>query len=240
MPISETRIERALRSPSDFDELLDRADQANLAERLDEALHGGAPELTSLARQLGALVSHHAGVLPSQDENGSSDSSRSLRLAYQAGLLGFAQLLAAQAADKRAPDRVQDVARSARLSPYMAELRKGDQTNSQLAELMGETEETVSRKLKKLRRYGLTAFRRDGRVTANYLTPLGRLLTDAPNAGTSADETERVQVNESKLINQVLVKRMESAIPIAAHLQDLPILGGNCDVDDRARYAHGR
>lgn len=238
MPISETRIERALRSPSDFDELLDRADQANLAERVEEALHGGAPELSGLSRQLGALVSRHAKALPKPD--GTDDANQLLRLAYQAGLLGFAQLLAAQAAAKRAPDRVQDIARSAPLAPYMAKLSKGELTNSQLAEVTGETDETVSRKLKKLRRYGLTAFRRDGRVTANYLTPLGRLLVSDTTTVAPATGVESVQADESRLIKKVLVKQMESVVRMPTHLHDLAILGDDCDSDHCPRYAYGR
>lgn len=239
MPIPEPRIERALRSPGDFDELLDGADQANLADRLEEALHGGASELTGLARQLGVLAATQAAVLHKAKNGEELESELSLHLAYQAGVLGFAQLMAAQAATKRAPDRVQDVARSTPLAPYIAELQCGEQTNSRLAELTGETEETVSRKLKKLRRHGITAFRRDGRLTTNYLTPLGRALAGVTSTGVLESGHDQAQIVESKLLKQLLVKEMEARVQPDAHLRGLAILGADSEPYE-PRRAHGR
>ncbi|MEN5070999.1 winged helix-turn-helix domain-containing protein [Stenotrophomonas sp. TWI1183] len=163
-----------------------------------------------------------------------------LHLAYQAGVVGFAQLVAAQAASKRAPDRVQDIARSTPLAPYIAELQRGGQTNSRLAELTGETEETVSRKLKKLRRHGISAFRRDGRVTTNYLTPLGRALADISSEPALQEAGQQSQAAESKLIKQVLVKQMEARVQPDPHLRDLAILGADAENSDAPRCAYGR
>lgn len=239
MHISDSRIERALRSPGDFDELFDRADHANLADRLEEALHGGALELKELARHLGVLAATRATALHKANNGKGLESDLSSDLAYQAGVLGFAQLMAAQAATKRAPDRVQDVARSIPLAPYVAELQCGERTNSRLAELTGETEETVSRKLKKLRRHGITAFRRDGRLTTNYLTPLGRALAGLTGNSTVEDDHGKSQIVESKLLKQVLVRELEARVQPDPHLRDLAILGADSEAYE-PRRAHGR
>lgn len=239
MPAPHSRIEEALSSPRDFDGLFDSSDLANLAERLEEALQGGAAELNNLARKLSLLSTTQAGVLQLSGEV-VARREVPLRLAYQAGVVGFAQLVAAQAAVKRAPDRVQDIARSTPLAPYIAELHKGGQTNSRLAELTGETEETVSRKLKRLRRHGISAFRRDGRITTNYLTPLGRALADISSEPSPQEAAQQSEAAESRLIKQVLVRQMEARVQPDPHLRDLAILGADAENSDAPRCAYGR
>lgn len=240
MSTPTSRIEDALSHPRAFGSLLSAADQAGLAERVEEALQGGRLELRALAEQLEALLLSQAARLPSEvTDQLTLDQPTDMRLAYEAGLLGFAQLLTAQAAGRRAPDKVQDLVRSAPLLPYLIELSKGERSNSQLVDAIGEAPETVSRKLKRLRSHGVACYRRDGRIAANYLTPLGKALAGASYSDAAVlDSPDKVDVSEeSALTRHVLLMQLKA--PLAEHLREQPVLGvaSASNEDEKIAYA---
>jgi DNA-binding transcriptional ArsR family regulator len=95
-------------------------------------------------------------------------------LAFVLGKLSFAQLLTAQAAERRADDCFIDTLHAPKYKPYVIALERADLNGVQLAKITGESEETVSRKLRDLRKLGIVEFRRDGTSAINFLTPVAR------------------------------------------------------------------
>ncbi len=105
---------------------------------------------------------------------GSSTIQNSALEAYHLGQLGFAQLLAAQAADRRPDDDFQDTLFDPAVSNYIKQLLNHNLTNVELVSLTGENASTVSRKLRVLREFGITDFRKAGNRVVNFLTPAAR------------------------------------------------------------------
>jgi DNA-binding transcriptional ArsR family regulator len=127
-----------------------------------------------------------------------SAASLSTKAAHLLGQLGFAQLLAAQAASRRAGDDFFDTISSTRFRPYVELLLEGEMRNTDIAQRLEVEEETVSRALKVLRAEGITDFRRKGREVFNFLTPsasavVGDLL-EQTRARSRADQGENARV----------------------------------------------
>ncbi len=244
MPTSPSRLEEALSSPAAFQELLGTNDHVGLAERIDDALHGSRQELRELALQLDALVAAYSRRLPQgvADQLGQQAPTEA-RLAYEAGLLGFAQLFSAHAVGRRAPERVQSLVLSVPLSPYIRELSKGERSNSELADLLGEAAETVSRKMKKLRLHGIADNRRDGRISTNFLTPLGRAMAGIGYNESSGEEGMKDQAAaESRRTRQMLMDQLlnrQVGTSAAAPRRTQPILDGSSVFSSNVKIAHG-
>jgi DNA-binding transcriptional ArsR family regulator len=147
-----------------------------LAERIEEAI--SAPSrapLEALSIQLAEFFDALLRIAPKETVDAvcgprSADSGNNA--AYLLGQLSFAQLLTAQAYERRADDRFIEILRDHRYQPYIRALYTKECTGTQLAKTTGECEETVSRKLKLLRELGITDFRREGRHLLNFLTPV--------------------------------------------------------------------
>jgi CRP-like cAMP-binding protein len=151
-----------------------------IAERLDEALGDAsrAPldalsmQLTGLFEQLLRIAPESAMLAVRQaPTSGAAESA-----AYTLGQVSFAQLLAAQAAERRVDDDFHLLLQDSRYKVYVEALGRKELTGKELADLSGERVETVSRKLKLLRERGVTDFRREGTCFYNLLTPAARSL----------------------------------------------------------------
>jgi DNA-binding transcriptional ArsR family regulator len=110
--------------------------------------------------------------------------------AYVLGQINFAESLAANAASSRMDEPALQMLREPRYAPYIDALQHGERTNTELAQGLRQTEETVSRNIGRLRREGITDFRKYGRSVYNFLTPVSRQILDAENAKKDEREIE--------------------------------------------------
>jgi DNA-binding transcriptional ArsR family regulator len=165
-----------LRETLEGPEALDDPFFMALAERLEEAV--SAPTYEPLD-ELKSQLSDFVRVLLQRSPGAVRDAIVSRiegdeASAYRLGHVAFAQLFAAQAANRRADDGfVSDLQKDAYAS-YVQALFAEDRTGQALAEITGERAETVSRKLKVLRDMGAVDYRRDGTSFYNFLTPAAR------------------------------------------------------------------
>lgn len=156
---------------------------AELAERAADLLHDKDPaKLSALAFQLGELVlmggrsaSPEAARAARQEAGPDRTPSEE---AYTLGRLAFAHLLTAQAAQRRACSDFEEQLASDSLAPYVLELASRDLTGVELAEILSQRPETISRNLKRLREIGAVDFRKEGTSSINFLTPLARRVSE--------------------------------------------------------------
>lgn len=122
--------------------------------------------------------------LVSRGENGSV-SGADAAILYSLGKVAFAQLLAARIADTRVDERFVERVFDKRYLPILHELAAEPLSVTQLKERTGEALATVSRKLGVLRGLGIVAFRKQGNIVMNLLTPAAKevLATHAHLAG---------------------------------------------------------
>lgn len=135
------------------------SDPSRLAELNDE--------LTRFIDSL--LQSLPAGVLQAVRDGVGSPA---VVAAHELGQLGFAQLLAARSAERRAPSAVQEAFRDPRYLAYIEALFRSEKTGIELAETVEQTAENVSRVLIDLRGLGIADFRKEGVRRINFLTPM--------------------------------------------------------------------
>ncbi|MEJ2794241.1 helix-turn-helix domain-containing protein [Iodobacter sp. LRB] len=148
-----------------------------VAERLDEALTGSSrASIEALNAQLAGLLDHLLSLEPvaAQAILGTQPEHANEQAAYIIGQVSFAQLLAAQAAERRVDDEFHSWMSNCLYKPYIDALASKDLNGKELADICGEVPETVSRKLKQLRELGITEFRREGTSFYNFLTPAAR------------------------------------------------------------------
>lgn len=131
-------------------------------------------------------------------------------LAFSLGQLSFAQMVTAQAAHRRAADCFMDILHMPKYKSYVVALEQADRNGVELSKITGETEETVSRKLRELRKLGIVEFRRDGTSAINFLTPVARAAysPDLAHADSVSDATILEAVNR-------LPKQMRTATNFA-------------------------
>jgi len=92
------------------------------------------------------------------------------RESFALGQLSLAQLLAAQALDRRASDEFNDFLKDKANMAYFKALSEKSQTNKELSVIVAQTEENVSRKLKRFRELGIISSKRMGTAAINSLT----------------------------------------------------------------------
>lgn len=178
------RIQQGLNKVSDLPPTMMLA----VADRLEETIAiSTRSTLEALAKQLADLFNTLLSVAPIATVNavrGSASLNTAENAAYLLGQVSFAQLLAAQAAERRVDDGFSQAINDHRYRPYLHALFKQDCTGTELADETGERVETVSRKLKELRALGISDFRREGTAFCNFLTPAARaVLNDTAEIG---------------------------------------------------------
>jgi CRP-like cAMP-binding protein len=154
-----------------------------IAEKIEDAISAASDrELSALSSDLMTLV--RAAVLhaPKQAVDAALDAARaeaSEKAAHLLGQLGFAQMLAAQAASRRAGDEFFDTISSNRFRPYAELLFETELRNVDIANQLDLKNETVSRSLHVLREQGITDFQKRGRDVFNFLTPAASAVVAA-------------------------------------------------------------
>ncbi|WEK04696.1 MAG: hypothetical protein P0Y65_00095 [Candidatus Devosia phytovorans] len=150
-----------------------------LADRIEAAaavsdvasLHEVNAELTAL---IDKLLPHVPAQVLAVLRDGDMVMEAPLLWAYELGQLGFAQSIAARAADRRAPMQVQHAFENPRYVPYIDALYRSDKTGIELSDAVSQTTENVSRVLIDLRGLGLSDFRQEGTRRINFLTSMAR------------------------------------------------------------------
>lgn len=151
--------------------------EAGLAATVEEALCSHAGDLRSLAQSLVQAV--HARLRSSSDSVQAAatrdpSAPEPVKQAFRLGQLGFAQLLISDAAERRAGAEFVALLSVPKFHRYVEALVKSEMTSSELADAVGESQESASRKLQQLRSLGITDFRRESKNTINFLTPAAR------------------------------------------------------------------
>lgn len=160
-------------SQSSFD--IPASVMSEIAMRLEEALAGSSKaDIASVSSDLAAVVKDAIRHAPQESVDaalGEGQPGNSVKAAHVLGQLGFAQLLAAQAASRRVEDDFAELIAEGTWRPYANALYETELRNVDLAAALNFDEATVSRELRKLRERGVTDFRRRGREVFNFLTP---------------------------------------------------------------------
>jgi hypothetical protein len=154
-----------------------------IAAHLEEAISTASrAPLDALSKQLVDLFDRLLRLAPAEAIHavrGSVSAESAEGAAYLLGQIGFAQLLASQAAEHRADDGFVTLIRDDRsFTKYIDALYGQDSTGVELSKISGECVETVSRKLKRLRELGITDFYREGTRVVNFLTPAARAIVE--------------------------------------------------------------
>lgn len=149
-----------------------------IAEQLEDAICSPRKDsIDQLSKNLAALWERLVKLAPEDAMNGAlKPTLSSERAAFMLGQIGFAQLLASQTTLRRADDSFFEDLRSPAFQSYITALNQGELTGKELALKVGEADETVSRKLRRLRELGISDYRSKGVKRLNFLTPQAKAL----------------------------------------------------------------
>ncbi|HKS15012.1 MAG TPA: helix-turn-helix domain-containing protein [Pseudomonas sp.] len=140
-----------------------------------------------------------------------------LKEVYQIGQLNLAQLLAAQSLDRRVSSEFTEALTDRAHESYLKALLEAPKTNKELSITVGQAEETVSRKLKRLRELGIVYSKKVGTAVINSITAPGKQSLEELGM-LQAFETE--QRNKSRAaVNHAFESIKLSASP---YMQDQP------------------
>ncbi len=149
-----------------------------IASRLEEALAEGSRDaLMSMDRHLSAFLKTYvkrSGKTVADALRHVEHADEDIAAAFALGQISFAQLLAAQAANRRADDAFEALVQEN--SVIVLALLEKDLAGLDLAEATGLRPETISRKIKILRDHGITDFYREGTSVLNFLTPAAKSI----------------------------------------------------------------
>jgi CRP-like cAMP-binding protein len=158
-------IEHLTDVPAGFRQALAYRIEESLAKPEREQLGALAEQLANFYQDL-LQLSPDSAQLAARTPGGASPE----HAAHLLGQVGFAQMLAAQAAHRRIDDDFIAKLRDERLQQYVQAMLQEPRTGVDLAKICNEDEATVSRKLKELRDLGISDFRREGTYIKNSLT----------------------------------------------------------------------
>ena len=162
-----------------------------LGEHMEEAIAASSREPSAvLSDQLSALFVRLVQAAPeraAQAVRGELPDSAE-RAAYLIGQIEYAQMFSAQIANHMVSDTFTQMLCDARYQPLVRALCEREElSNTKLSEIIGETTESVSRKLSLLREEGICYFRKEGTTRINFLTP-------AAMAAYSEQQSERPEL----------------------------------------------
>jgi len=152
-----------------------------LSERMERALTGNSRQpLITLSGKLDEAFDHIYKRAAVEVRKALRDEQPGpLLQAYRLGQLSYAQALASKAMDRRVPDEFISLINDAKYLPLISALWQRDLNGRDLASQVGESDESISRKLSLLRDKGITDFWREGRQVFNHLTPAARAAAPA-------------------------------------------------------------
>lgn len=180
-----------------------------LADQLEEAIESSSQaRLLSVSAELVELYRRIFASLPDKMADaarGATLADQAERALYMLGQISFAQLLASQTSHRRISDGFIEALQSKSYKKYFVALLSSDRSGVDLSGEVGESAETVSRKLKVLRELGVTDFRRDGVRVLNFLTPAARaaimefnICNDAASSGRSVNSSVKRLTSEAQ------------------------------------------
>lgn len=138
------------------------------------------------------------------------------RASYVLGQVSFAQLLASSALEHKVSKRFLEAMSDSVNLKYLSEMRDREITNVELSEKVGQTVESVSRRLKRLRQLGITDFRRNGVSVLNFMTPPAVSLFDEMNPRVVA-----------KKVTPAAVQKVRCAtLNLGSHMNAFQMFGG--------------
>lgn len=103
--------------------------------------------------------------------------------AFTLGQINFAQAFAARAFERRVDETFAAAIVDQRYERIVRALAESPLSGVDLAVRIGETEETVSRKMRVLRSLGIADYRRQGNKLVNFLTPPAAAVVKGLNLG---------------------------------------------------------
>lgn len=200
-----------------------------IASRLEEALVDGSREaLLAMDQNLSMFLKTYV----TRSNKAVGDAIRQVKgadedilAAFALGQISFAQLLAAQAGNRRADDAFEAIVKEN--STIVLALLDKDLAGLELADATGLRPETVSRKIKVLRDQGITDFYREGTSLLNFLTPAAKAIAITLSEGdvaTHGGSSVRKSVNKHRM---QLPDHMQGALTFALPLMlnETPIRG---------------
>ncbi|PYD04721.1 hypothetical protein DND90_11635 [Pseudomonas syringae pv. maculicola] len=137
------------------------------------------------------------------------------RESFTLGQLSLAQLLAAQALDRRASSDFNTFLEDTANSAYLKALCEEPRTNKALSTMVAQTEENVSRKLKRFRELGIVSSRKMGTAVINSLTAAARQTLEETGMVRNF-ENERL-IKSRVAVNDAFEHRKQSASPYMQH-----------------------
>lgn len=158
---------------------------------------------------------------------GDEEASEEARAAYLMGHISFAQSLVSQNLSHKVCDEFKAAVLSNINISYVRALFVEDLTNTKLMKFVDKTEESISRRLKKLREWGITDCRKQGTSVINFLTPAARNIFEEFGE-VAATETE-VAFSISRTADKIspvalrLIERKAEKLP--NHMKEFSALG---------------
>lgn len=145
-------------------------------------------------------------------------ANKGIEQAFLMGQLLLAQLLSAQHLDRKVCSEFRAILLEEGNRPFIECLYRGSFNNKALAKLVGQTEENVSRRLKKLREMGITSKRKVGTSVENFLSITAKAVIDESELfknGVSVLSTSQTEVQAALAIEtQKLDPFMQKFSPI--------------------------
>jgi hypothetical protein len=241
-------LDLALQNPPILQSPLSPGFFSDLSERVEAALASSRREtLTEMSEALKRIVDTKLQAAPEALRTAlvSRGEAADVAEAAELGRLAFALQLLTQALHKRVPDGAVELARSEPYTRYVEALGRGERTNAELRDEVGEVTETVSRKLRVLRDHGLTEFRKEGRRMVNFLTPSGWACVEpadeAPAMATPPAQAQTQAQAEAEADDSVEVSRTIAISSLRRSLppqfSEQPIIQGS-DPEQKL-YRHG-
>lgn len=133
------------------------------------------------------------------------------REAYQMGMLSLAQLLAAQGLDRKVSAEFNESLNDQANALYINALFEQPLSNKVLSKAVGQTEENVSRKLRRFRELGITTSKKIGTAVINSLSATARQMLEERRLQGSIDASVPKVSRDSALI--ALASKKDSSQP---------------------------
>lgn len=149
-----------------------------IVSRLEDSLASGSrDEVLSLERHLAAFLKAYTQKSSSKVIDAlryASNADVDIAAAFALGQISLAQLIAAEAGNRRVGQEFEDVIKENSLIVLC--LLEKDRSGLDIAASTGLRPETISRKLKLLRDIGVVDFYREGTSLLNFLTPAAKQI----------------------------------------------------------------
>lgn len=147
-----------------------------IVSRLEDILaNGSRDDILSMERHLAAFLktyTQRSGAKIIEAMRFADKADADVAAAFALGQVSFAQLMAAQAGNRRVTEVFEGLVKDN--SDIVLSLLERDRSGLDIAEATGLRPETVSRKIKSLRDHGITDFYREGTSLLNFLTPAAK------------------------------------------------------------------